>query len=71
MERLKDRFHCCASCKHFSIENNEGEITTRCARLGYETNPKWQFNCWSPKDRVRRSIAEARKAAREGGRKAH
>lgn len=64
MAASEDRFHCCAACRHFSIENTEGRIVTRCARLGYETNPKWQFNCWNPKDRVRRAIAEERKRER-------
>ncbi|HET7580451.1 MAG TPA: hypothetical protein VFK33_14315 [Bacillales bacterium] len=56
----EDRFHCCASCRHFSIEKRDERIVPFCARLGYETNPKWQFNCWNPKDRVRRTMARER-----------
>lgn len=61
---VEDRFHCCASCRHFRVEKNGERMVTRCARLGYETNPKWQFNCWNPKDRVRRAISEERKRER-------
>ncbi|HET7626941.1 MAG TPA: hypothetical protein VFK44_01015 [Bacillales bacterium] len=65
LERIKERYHCCATCRHFRVENDDGNVTSRCARLGYETNPKWQFRCWNPKDRVRRQIAEARKSLRK------
>ncbi|HET7580625.1 MAG TPA: hypothetical protein VFK33_15210 [Bacillales bacterium] len=64
MPAHEDRYHCCATCRHFAIEKKGEQIVTRCARLGYETNPKWQFNCWNPKDRVRRVMAEERRQER-------
>lgn len=50
------RFHCCASCRHFSSGREEGETFTRCSRLGYETKAKYQFNCWNPKEKIKRKI---------------
>lgn len=47
-----DRFHCCATCVHFKVEKNP-RTTYRCSRLGYDTNPKYKFNCWDPKENVR------------------
>ncbi|MGO4886328.1 hypothetical protein ACJ2A9_01095 [Anaerobacillus sp. MEB173] len=48
-----NRYHCCASCKWFRVEKNSGQKTTyHCRRLGYATNPKYQFNCWDPKEAV-------------------
>ena len=32
-----------------------------CARLGYETAPKWKFNCWTPNDNVKRLMEKERK----------
>lgn len=64
MNSPEERYHCCATCRHFLIENQDGNTVTRCSRLGYETNPKWQFRCWNPKDRVRHAMAEERRKDR-------
>jgi hypothetical protein len=49
-----DRFHCCATCIHFRVEKEAEKTRYRCARLSYETRPDYRFNCWSPKEQVRR-----------------
>jgi hypothetical protein len=38
---------------HFQIKKEEG-VSYFCKRLGYATKPEYRFNCWSPKDNVRR-----------------
>ncbi|MFC3884877.1 hypothetical protein ACFOU2_15950 [Bacillus songklensis] len=50
------RFHCCATCIHFKPVKTERGMTYFCSRLGYETDPKYQFNCWSPTETVRKLI---------------
>ncbi|KGX91337.1 hypothetical protein N781_04540 [Pontibacillus halophilus JSM 076056 = DSM 19796] len=47
-------FHCCATCIHFEVRKSKERTVRMCARLGYETNPTWKFNCWEPKDHVKR-----------------
>jgi hypothetical protein len=47
-----NRFHVCATCIHFRVEKEKGRIIYRCHRLGYETKPTYQFNCWHPKEQV-------------------
>lgn len=57
MEGKYSRYHCCASCVHYAVtKRREAEIVPYCARLGYETKPDYQFDCWEPKERVRRAI---------------
>ncbi|MDQ0337510.1 hypothetical protein J2S00_000280 [Caldalkalibacillus uzonensis] len=51
-------FHCCATCIHFKVEKGHSHITYRCARLGYETKPAYQFNCWEPKENVRQLMTK-------------
>ncbi|MFZ3579836.1 hypothetical protein [Virgibacillus sp. DJP39] len=48
------RFHCCATCKNFRIEKQK-ETGKRiyCERLGFDTKPTYQFDCWEPKERVK------------------
>lgn len=53
------RYHCCASCRHFSVAKQNGRLLSRCLRLGYETNPKYQFNCWDPKERVQERMRQS------------
>lgn len=55
-----DRFHCCATCKHFRVEKNS-KTTYSCSRLGYETNPKYKFNCWDPKENVKELMKKSKK----------
>jgi len=54
------RFHCCATCQHFAIQRTAGTTRYQCARLGYETAPKYQFNCWQPKPHVQKLIEAER-----------
>ncbi len=48
----ESRFHCCATCVNFRAERSNEGVRTFCSRLGYDTNPKYQFNCWTPKPQV-------------------
>jgi len=52
-------YHCCASCVHYEIRKHTPEKYW-CSRLGYATNPNYQFNCWTPKEKVRRAIERNR-----------
>lgn len=45
-------FHACATCTHFTVIKNETNVNYRCSRLGYDTSPKYQFHCWTPKEHV-------------------
>jgi len=36
------------------MEKTEKGLYTYCRRLGYETKPYYQFNCWTPKPNVRK-----------------
>nr|WP_082129759.1 hypothetical protein [Aneurinibacillus tyrosinisolvens] len=47
-------FHCCATCKNFTVEKNDRGINYFCKRLGYNTNPNYRFDCWDPKENVSR-----------------
>ncbi|MEK4147604.1 MULTISPECIES: hypothetical protein [Robertmurraya] len=51
---MENPFHACASCIHFRATREEQGMKYYCSRLGYETKPHYQFNCWSPKERVRK-----------------
>nr|WP_249310198.1 hypothetical protein [Bacillus sp. FJAT-49736] len=46
------RFHACATCIHFQAERKNKIMNYKCSRLGYDTKPNYQFNCWSPKAHV-------------------
>lgn len=37
-----------------SQKSHQSRTTYRCSRLGYETKPKYQFKCWSPKQNVKK-----------------
>ncbi|KAB2338258.1 hypothetical protein F7731_01450 [Cytobacillus depressus] len=54
-------FHACATCIHFEASKCEKGMTYRCKRLGYETKPNYQFQCWTPKEHVKK-LMEKRKA---------
>ncbi|MED4585635.1 hypothetical protein [Brevibacillus choshinensis] len=56
-------FHCCATCIHFRVEKTTGNVTYRCSRLAYETRPDYQFQCWTPKETVKR-LMEVRRNER-------
>ncbi|MFC4183989.1 hypothetical protein [Saccharococcus thermophilus] len=49
-----NRFHACATCIHYGIQKTEKGLYTYCQRLGYETKPHYQFNCWTPKPNVQK-----------------
>ncbi|UAC47016.1 hypothetical protein K6959_09565 [Bacillus aquiflavi] len=51
---MKNKFHACASCVHFRAQRIGAKMKYECARLRYETNPKYQFNCWTPKGSVKK-----------------
>ncbi|WP_209122250.1 hypothetical protein [Alkalihalobacillus sp. BA299] len=46
------QYHYCATCKHFRVFKTDGKTNYFCSRLGYETKPNYQFNCWDPKETV-------------------
>jgi len=58
-------YHCCASCIHFRVEKTAGNVTYRCSRLTYETQPHYQFHCWSPRGSVRRLMDARRETTEE------
>lgn len=47
-------FHACATCIHFQSKKTENGLTYTCTRLKYETKPNYQFNCWTPKEHVKK-----------------
>ncbi|RJS62465.1 hypothetical protein CJ483_05035 [Bacillus sp. PK3_68] len=49
---MVNHFHACATCRHFQPVKAEKGMRYYCARLQYETKPRYQFNCWDPKDQV-------------------
>lgn len=49
-------YHCCATCIHFSAQKKDRKMQYRCVRLGYPTKTHYQFNCWVPKEQVRKLI---------------
>lgn len=53
---MKD-YHCCATCIHYEIHKGTYEKFF-CGRLGFTTNPKYQFKCWTPKDNILIKINE-------------
>lgn len=48
----QNRFHCCATCKHFVARKEKEGVRYFCSRLGYETKTTYVFTCWDPKDNV-------------------
>ncbi|WP_372508828.1 hypothetical protein [Pseudalkalibacillus decolorationis] len=49
-----ERFHCCASCIHFRTYRGKKPIEYRCQRLGFQTRPEYKFDCWNPKEQVKK-----------------
>jgi hypothetical protein len=47
-----NRYHCCATCVNFKPEKTNQGMRYFCVRLGFETKPDYQFNCWEPKPHV-------------------
>jgi hypothetical protein len=54
----ENRFHACATCVNFHISKTGSSIQYTCGRLGYETKTHYQFNCWSPKENVKKLMAK-------------
>ncbi|AMA73919.1 MULTISPECIES: hypothetical protein [Aneurinibacillus] len=60
---MERKYHCCATCRHFQVVKQPGQKTSyRCARLGYETRPVYQFNCWNPKEIVSERMKQEKKS---------
>ncbi|MBS4210675.1 hypothetical protein [Bacillus sp. FJAT-50079] len=47
-------YHCCATCIHFSAKREGKQMIYRCERLGFDTETHYQFDCWVPKDHVKK-----------------
>jgi hypothetical protein len=52
---MKD-FHCCATCENFRVVKENKKISYSCSRLGFDTKPNYKFNCWVPKEQVKKLI---------------
>jgi hypothetical protein len=61
----KNSFHACATCVNFNTQKRKDGMYYFCSRLGYETKPDYQFNCWTPKEQVVR-LMEKRKGENLG-----
>jgi hypothetical protein len=59
----RNRFHACASCIHFFAGKTDDGMMYKCTRLGYETRPEYKFNCWEPKEKVKK-LMEKEKGSR-------
>jgi hypothetical protein len=57
-ELLMKNFQCCATCRYFRSEKKEAGIKYFCSRLGYETKTNYQFNCWNPREDIKKRINE-------------
>ncbi|PGY08497.1 hypothetical protein COE25_21280 [Bacillus sp. AFS031507] len=57
---MKD-FHCCATCRHFKVEKKPEGMHYFCSRLGFETKTNYQFNCWSPRENIKKIIDNVNK----------
>nr|WP_081734007.1 hypothetical protein [Halalkalibacter akibai] len=53
---MQNRYHCCATCRHFSATKESGGMKYSCIRLGFETKTTYTFDCWDPKDNVKKLI---------------
>ncbi|MCA1030440.1 hypothetical protein LCL95_05220 [Bacillus timonensis] len=50
------KFQVCATCFHFSAKKYPAGMSYSCTRLGYVTKPDYVFNCWVPRDHVKKLI---------------
>ncbi|WP_408006150.1 hypothetical protein ACJROX_15675 [Pseudalkalibacillus sp. A8] len=55
------RFHCCATCVHFQVQKETDSVRYFCSRLGYETKPDYRFDCWTPKEHVKKLMNKENK----------
>ena len=51
---MKSPYQVCAACIHFQSFRAEGRMIYRCSRLGFGTKPDYSFDCWSPKESVKK-----------------
>lgn len=56
---MKD-YHCCATCIHLTITKTTNGTKYFCSRLGFETKTSYQFNCWEPKDHIKKLMEKER-----------
>jgi hypothetical protein len=47
-------YQVCATCIHFQAVRIDKKMTYLCSRLKYETKPSYTFQCWEPKEHVKR-----------------
>ncbi|MBU7593223.1 MULTISPECIES: hypothetical protein [Metabacillus] len=47
-------YQVCATCIHFKAIRKDKKMIYYCSRLKYETKPTYSFNCWNPKEHVKR-----------------
>ncbi|HEY9576377.1 MAG TPA: hypothetical protein VIR64_01765 [Pseudobacillus sp.] len=66
-KEIISHFHACATCRHFQPLKTEKGMRYYCARLQYETKPRYQFNCWDPKDQVVKLLKKKLDQANELG----
>jgi hypothetical protein len=52
---MKD-FKCCATCENFIILKDNRTVKYFCGRLNFETKPKYKFDCWDPKDNIKKML---------------
>jgi hypothetical protein len=57
---MNNRFHACATCIHYGVTKTVTGQQFRCTRLGYETKPFYKFNCWIPKEQVKKLMEKER-----------
>ncbi|QKS73263.1 hypothetical protein FLK61_33510 [Paenalkalicoccus suaedae] len=50
------RYHCCATCTHFQIKKSPNGMISMCKRLGFETKTDYQFDCWVPREDIKRKM---------------
>ena len=48
------KYHCCATCVHFRVVKKAEGTEYVCSRLKFETKPRYQFDCWNPKENIRK-----------------
>ncbi|WP_423407179.1 hypothetical protein AABM38_15160 [Heyndrickxia sp. MSNUG] len=54
---MNSRFHACATCIHFRPEKSGDSLKYYCARLGFETKTHYQFDCWNPRENIKKLMA--------------
>lgn len=51
---MKKDIHCCATCVNFKASRTDNGMKYECVRLGFDTQPSYKFNCWDPKEHVKK-----------------